>query len=62
MTVNQRINTLIIRGLSASEARYQALAEQGNPLAGLIAAFDTERERIEADAMTRLTDDERGVA
>jgi hypothetical protein len=46
--LNLRINTLIMRGLSASEARYQALTEQGNPLAGLIAAFDTERERIEA--------------
>ena len=46
--LNRRINTLIMRGLSASEARYQALTEQGNPLAGLIAAFDTERERIEA--------------
>jgi hypothetical protein len=46
--LNRRINTLIMRGLSAGEARYQALTEQGNPLAGLIAAFDTERERIEA--------------
>ena len=48
MNLNSRINTLIMRGLSASEARYQALTEQGNPMAGLIAAFDTERERIEA--------------
>jgi hypothetical protein len=46
--LNTRINTLIMRGLSASEARHQALTEQGSPLAGLIAAFDTERERIEA--------------
>lgn len=45
--LNLRINTLIMRGLSAGEARFQALTEQGNPLAGLIAAFDTERERIE---------------
>lgn len=33
---------------ATGEARYQALTEQGNPLAALIAAFDTERERIEA--------------
>ena len=46
--LNLRISTLIMRGLPASEARYQALTEQASPLAGLIAAFDTERKRIEA--------------
>jgi hypothetical protein len=51
VNLNSRINTLIMRGMSASDARYQALSEQGNALAGLIAAFDTERERIERNSL-----------
>ena len=35
------------------------MTENMNPLAGLIAAFDAEKARIEADQMTRFTDEER---